>query len=285
MILSKKAFLPVALSGLLSLSLTACFHDEAEDDHDEHHHGLIELTLNANQVTDSTKAASTRTATASLTFHEDDGELTGSVMIMGDPITGISVYDGFAGEVGTELFPLEQDPTSAMMWMIPEDSTTLITPAKLGQGGYYLRAELADGNILRSQITPEGIEVAVAELLDASDVRGGFAGVTLNTGTHEVVAYVAIPDLINIATDGVLLETYSAATPAVITDPTITLVVDDNASGQAYKTPSLLADRTLGHESMEDIAAGRWHIIVKNTTNATNADGELTGSLPAVSHH
>jgi len=94
-----------------------------------------------------------------------------------------------------------------------------------------------------------------------------------------MMAYVTITGLTDITS--VHLHVEDAATPPVTTQ-LITLEVDGTASGTVYKSPTVLADRTLEHEAMEDIAAGRWYINVHTTTTPA---GELRGDLDAISHH
>jgi len=279
MILSRKVLLPTCLSGLLSLSLTACFHDEdAVEEHDIHSDNEISLTLSSAQVINSDYATSTDTGTANLLFHESEGELTGSITLSGEEPGAVHVHVGYAGQTGVKLITLEKSDTDSTLWEIPEAQANLIDTSTLEAGGYYLNAHLANDQTLRAQITTDHIAVRVAALEPHSGVTTtgkGFVGVTVNTETHEVTAYVSISDLED--NSGVHLHVENA-------DETNSqkISLDDisvNTDKTSYKTPD---GSTLEADAMENIESARWYI---NVHNATTGNGELKGSLAAISHH
>ena len=285
---SGKYFLPVVLSGVLGMTLTGCIHDTAEEAHTEHTDDTIALSLGTHQVVDNSTAHNVIAdgGTASFEFHETEEKLTGSVTFIGTPPDALHIHSGYAGQTGSVVITLAADATNAAVFTIPEEQADAIDGEILKAGGYYLNAHYADGTTLRAQITTEGTEFRVVRLQKHENVTNtagsGFAGVTINTQTREVTAYVSIKGLTDIVADGVHIHIEDDTTPTPQTTQKIVLEVDNTATGTVYKSPSVLADRILLHEAMDDIAAGRWYI---NVHTSTNPDGELKGSLDSIAHH
>lgn len=284
---SGKYFLPVVLSGVLGITLSGCLNDTAEEAHALHTDEAIALSLDKLQVIDQSKSHNVANdgGTADFQFHESEGELTGSVTFVGTPPEALHVHQGYAGQSGAVVITLMPDAANNTLFTIPDEQATAIDADVLKAGGYYLNAHYADGSTLRAQIAVDHIEFSVARLEKhdgvASTNGSGFAGVTVNTETFEMTAYVTINGLTDIATDGVHLHVENDAIPPVTTQKII-LEVDNTASGTVYKSPSSLTDRTLLHEAMDDISAGRWYI---NVHTVSNPNGELIGQLDAITHH
>ena len=287
MILSKRRFLPVLLSSIISISLVGCFHDEAEEDH--HHDDTINLTLDAAEVI-SNPLSTGEIATASLMFHEVESELTGTVTYTGTTaIAALHVHEGFAGQSGDVLITLVNDDTDTNKWNIPDDEASLIVNDTLEAGGYYLNAHFADGKTLRAQILNHDVVVRVAALAAHDGVTttgGGFVGVTVNMETHNVKAYARVTGLTDIKADpgGVHLhiEDASNANAELISLSEDTDVasgdLDATANEKAYK---IATAEMLSMDDLMHIGAARWYINVHTDTNAA---GELKGSLAAIEH-
>lgn len=289
MIFSKKAFLPVALSGLLSLSLTACFHDEAEDDHDEHHHGDISLTLDAAEVI-SGPLTTGETGTATFTVHETEGELTGMVMFMGTAPDSVHVHSGFAGETGSPVITLAKDSVTTTMWNIPEAEAGNITLATLEAGGYYLNAHYGTKSTRVQIITADHITYKVAALAphttlnDDTGSATGFAGVTVNTETNDVKVHVtidAVEDLSSAIT-GVHLHVHDGATPPVDSQKIILVDSDSTVAStgvENFNTNS--AGETLTPADRINIANNNWYL---NIHTSNNTGGEVRADFSAISN-
>lgn len=299
MYFSKKSFLPVAMSALLSISLTACFHDDDDDDHDHVHGGDITLTLDADEVV-SGALDTGETATATLLVHEDDEELTGSVMFTGSStVTALHLHSGYAGQTGGAVITFEQDATNDMMWNIPSDSTTGDTAgdldlATLQAGGYYLNAHYANGTLRAQVITEDHIEIRVAALMPHTDVTtsgAGFAGVTINTETNDVIAHVTINELDDL-TSALNTDTGDDGVHLHITDADNT---DDSskfnllAAGTAttgketysYDSTASVDNAGLAGNDRANIALNQWYI---NVHTVDNLPGELRADFTAITN-
>ena len=281
--LSNKPFLPVAMSALLSVSLTACFHDDTIDE--EHHDSTIDLTLTGDEVVDITKAhANTANGgTATLMFHETEEELAGTVTFTGTAPTSVEVREGFAGQsAAAATFTLEVDAADSSIFTIPDEQA--IDPELVESGSYYLLATYGDGTTTRSQITAHGIEISVARFEAVSGVTttgSGFAGITLNTDSNVVTSYVSIVDVTGISNVHIHIEDATTPTPV---GTLVTLEVDNTAAGVVYMSPTDLTEKTLTHDERMNIAAGRWYVNVHTTTNSA---GEIRADLGAIEmdHH
>ena len=154
---------------------------------------IFSVSLNPMQVING--GAATGSATAALTLDLTDNTLTGTVTLTG--ITGdtVTLNLGFAGEVGTVLFNLQED--SATQWSIP--ATSILTAnvlETLDKGGLYLKVSKAIDGALRGQILSGNIKLIFTDLSGNQEIppvtaTGSAKGaITLDPDTGNIIVHL-----------------------------------------------------------------------------------------------
>ena len=145
-------------------------------------------------------------ATADLTINFDDGSITGTVDLAGVDATGVSLGEGFAGEVSRSISDLDED--SSTQWSLPANVTLSASQLDLANaGGLHVKVFTADepDGALRGQILLGNLRVFMTELNGKKSVprvdtrASGVAGVTFDPDSGDVVIHVQTKDLDNAA--------------------------------------------------------------------------------------
>ncbi|MCZ6644591.1 MAG: CHRD domain-containing protein, partial [Gammaproteobacteria bacterium] len=142
-------------------------------------------------------SAETGTASTSLEINLDDDTISGTVTLSGVDADGVTINQGFAGEIGTVLATLTQD--SSTQWSIP--ASTDFTQADLdalNAGGIYLQAttatspngavrgQIITGNIILRFVTLSGAQRTPLVATGASAI----GAVTLDPDSGAFVAHL-----------------------------------------------------------------------------------------------
>jgi len=280
---SKFAKLALLISTLLFI--ISCSDDD-DHDHGTHVDTTIKVDVHGDEVVDQTKkAANTITASTNFLFHDEESEITGTLAITGATADDVHIHPGYAGQTGIPIITLT-DVDGDGTWTIPEDGESLTAEQKalMEAGGYYINAHF-DGNTttLRGQLIFGDIEVVYAPLsksADAASTTGsGFAAITTNKSTKEIITYVTIngitvtnvhihfnKETTDAAKFGSKLLTVDAADSTIYTS--------DN--GTTDDSDSLTADQ------FEEAQHGRWYVNVHTDANPT---GELRAEFGEFGTH
>lgn len=213
--------------------------------------------------------------TATLAINVGTGSVAGTLTLTGFAPTAAHIHDGYAGENGPVLIPLEQDGTDPSVFNIPANAMLTIAQVdRLLTGGLYLNAHSArhPGGEVRGQILPAGFEVHVTHLSGRNESPAvdtsatGAGAITVEPASGRAFVHLTLVGLDD-ATAAHVHRAFAGSNG----DVEVGLAQDSGAAAHWF-----VDDVELDAEQLAALAAGELYL---NAHSQAHPGGEVRGQL------